>query len=591
MKKALKKILTAMCAMVLCVLCFTGCSWLQIDKERYYNQIVVTIGDTKFTKKDLVEAFSNYGYQYVQQYGYSLEESVNQTIESMIDRELLKQEIEKEALTNDALKITEQELKELRAETFNYMQDSIKTFEDQVRQEWELTMDISSKEDAEPLRTAETEYKSSVAYVYDNELAKADNYSKADINYYTVKRVDNHEHESVYVPDDLPEHFTKEYRIVTDQKVCDEAWTRYIKSLQDLAKAEGRSTVEADVLLHEEERLFELMRTNKLLEKYETNFLENNPVDYKSVLDYYREQFRSQKSTFADESLYHTAMQKASSEYIYYHVNGGNEYVNVKHILINFNDEQKERIASLDTEFGIKNDNSDEDEQRKQNAQYQLRYKNIINNTKSTFEMSEEMYNNYAINYGFEKVEGKKDTYTAYASDIYRFVKDYATGTSHKERSSKFNELVYVFNDDGGFMNSAFDYVVNLDTNVKDQMVKPFADGVRALDKSNGGAGAGSMDLIASTYGYHIIFHDGVVRNIVEDINMTDTQLLNILCTTYTTPNSNKTIFDLIYDKLDLDGSKYDTMTQAIVADARTKLKANNITIVYYEKHYKDLFE
>ena len=65
MKKLIKKILTTLCALTLCVLCLTGCSWLQIDKARYYNEVVVTIGNKdaitkEFTKKDLIEAFSNY---------------------------------------------------------------------------------------------------------------------------------------------------------------------------------------------------------------------------------------------------------------------------------------------------------------------------------------------------------------------------------------------------------------------------------------------------------------------------------------------------------------------------------------------------
>ena len=152
---------------------------------------------------------------------------------------------------------------------------------------------------------------------------------------------------------------------------------------------------------------------------------------------------------------------------------------------------------------------------------------------------------------------------------------------------------MYIFNDDTGFNNSEFDYVVNLDTDVTDQMVKPFADGVRALDAYNGGEGPGSMDMIISEYGYHIIFHDGRVENLVEENNIdniSDAQLLALLCTTTTTPESNKTIFDLIYDKLSLDDNKYNNMTQQKVLDARNTLKENEVVIVYYEDNYKQLW-
>ena len=287
-------------------------------------------------------------------------------------------------------------------------------------------------------------------------------------------------------------------------------------------------------------------------------------------------------------------MEEASKNYIYYHANSGNEYVNVKHILINFSDEQKAQIKTLDSLYGITSDNSEEDEQRKQNKDYQTQLKRIINSTTSTFEMSEDMYKTYGARFNFQKVAGKDNTYTAYAQDIYNFVKYYADGVNLRQKSSKFNELVYIFNDDSGFMNSEFDYVVNLDTDITDKMVKPFADGVRALDKSNGGEGAGSMDMIVSTYGYHIIFHDGNAENLVDENNIdsiTDENLLYILSTTYTTPDSNKTIFNYIYDKLNLDNNLYNNMTTEVVKNERTKLKENKIVITYYEKRYEDLWK
>ena len=562
-----------MCTLVLCLVCLTGCSWLEINKGNYYDQLVVTIGDKhSFTKKDLVEAFSNYGYQYYQQYGYSMEESINQTITSMIDRALLMEEVQK------SVSIEDYEL-EIRNEAFNYMIDSIRTYEDKIKTEWKLEVDIETPEEKEPLRTAETEYTPTTEYV-DGE----------------VKRI-KEEKDSPLIPENLPKDFSKAYylKYATDTKVANEAWTRYIKSLQDLAKSEGKDTSESEVIKSEQKRLIELLSNNKYLELYEEAFYDKTPVDVESVLTYFKEQYKSQMETYnSNESLYHTAMQKASSEYVYYHVNSGNEYVNVKHILMNFTQAQKDDITSLNTRYGITDENTTENEKKKENKEYQRQLKEIVNRTKTTFEMSEDMYKDYAQSFGFKKVEGKENTYEAYASDVYRFVQFYAQGASHRETSSRFDDLVYVFNDDGGFMNSEFDYVVNLDTNITDQMVKPFADGVRALDESNGGEGAGSMDMIVSTYGLHIIFHDGVAENLVDEKNIdniSDSQLLSILCTKTTSPDSNKTIFNYIYDKLKLDENLYNNMTQKVVSDARTQLKANDIVITYYENHYKDLFE
>lgn len=572
-KKIFKKLLTTACVLVLCLVCLTGCSWLEIDRYKYYNDVVVSIGNKNFYKKDLVDAFSNYGYQYYEQYGLTLEESINNTIGSMIDRWLLLEEVK----ADKAYEISDKEMLEIKKQAFDYMQDSIFTYETQVREEWEITVEEGTDADGEEssLRTAEEEYAPTTYYEVVEESGK---------NVGKVFRVDSHDHEDIIVGDiTLNDHFTKSRQIITDVKVSNEAWARYVKSLQDSARGEGRSDKESDVLLHEENRLIELLTNNLYLEKYEHSFMDNLPVDVETILEYYKEQYKAEKEKYsANESLYHTAMKEASSKYVYYHPNSGNEYVRVKHILINFTEAQKSAIKALNTEYGVTDDGTEEDEARKTSV-YKTRLNSIINQTTTKFEITDE--------------SGEKVTKTWNAlvgeENVYDYVTSYVTGNTLQERCAQFNELVYIFNDDGGFMNSEFDYVVNLDTNVTDQMVKPFANGVRALDKSNGGEGEGSIDYIVSEYGIHIIFHAGNVKNLIEEKNVdnvSDEDLLRILCNTYTTPESGKSIFNYIYDTLKLDENKYDTMTQNKIDTARTKLKNNNIQIVYYEKNYEDLW-
>ena len=85
-----------------------------------------------------------------------------------------------------------------------------------------------------------------------------------------------------------------------------------------------------------------------------------------------------------------------------------------------------------------------------------------------------------------------------------------------------------------------------------------------------------------------------VAENLIDENNIdsiSDENLLYILCTTYTTPDSNKTIFNYIYDKLNLDNNLYNNMTSEIIKNERTKLKDNDIVIVYYEKRYEDLWK
>lgn len=583
----IKKILTIACSLVLCLVCLTGCSWLEIDRYKYYNSIVVSIDNKNFYKKDLIEAFSNYGYQYYEQYSMTLEDSVNKTIESMIDRWLLLQEVANDP--TGAYDISEKEAKEIKQQAFDYMRESVYSYESKIRKEWDIEVEVDSASSGttESLRTAETEYTPSTEY----EIVENGDGTKS-LRVYRVES--DEEDEGTLLDEDLATsenwediHFDKTRLKSVDQKIANEAWTRYVKSLQDSAKGEGRNTDEKAVLLHEENRLIELIRNNLYLEKYEKAYKSKLDIDTQQVLDYFKEQYLAQKQKYdASIATYHTDMKNASSNYIYYHPIekfSGNEYVRVKHILINFTDLQKEQISQLKSDYGITDDNSEEDEERKQNPQYQQRLQNIVNKTTSKFEMKDESGNTVTKEWN-ALVTGDNE------NNVYEYVTDYVSaGSTFEEKCRRFNELVYVFNDDTGFMNSEFDYVVNLDTNVTDQMVKPFADGVRSLDTSNGGEGEGSMKYIVSEYGIHIIFHAGNVGNIVsEDALQKDEDLLRKLCTTTTTPESNKSIFNFIYDKLASDS--YDAMTEGTITTARTELKKNGIVIHYYVNNYKDLW-
>ncbi len=564
MKKIIKKLLTIACCFTLCMVVLTGCSWLKIDNYKYYNAIVASVGDKDFTKRDLINAYNSYGYQYYESYGQSMEEAIQSTISSMIDRYLLVEEIksdEKYALTDD-------DKLEIKMEAFKYMQDSILSYEEQIRKEWDrvIETDEEDEEEEEGARKAETEYEPTT-YYEDG----------------VVYRVETEEESDSLIPDGnitLDSHFSKDMQIVTDEKIANEAWTRYVKALQDGAKNEGRETDEASVIRFEEDRIIETLTNNAYLEKYKADYYDELPVNTEAVLSYFRTKYNKQRMTYeANKSLYHTAMQNANTDYVYYHVNSGNEYVNVKHILINFSEAQKEAISSLKSEFGIVDDWSDEDEARKQNPVYVAKLDKIVAQTTSTFTLDGEEKTWNAVN-------------NTNGDSVWDYVQSQVTGATLKEKCEQFNKLVYIFNDDSGFMNSEFDYVVNLDTTVEDKMVKPFANGVRALDTSNGGEGAGSMDWVVTEYGIHIIFHAGNATNLIDkNILDNDEELLRLLCTTYTTPESNKSIFNYIYDKVNPDANAYDDKSQKDINGIRTRLAQQGIKFVYYIDNYEDMFE
>ena len=133
-------------------------------------------------------------------------------------------------------------------------------------------------------------------------------------------------------------------------------------------------------------------------------------------------------------------------------------------------------------------------------------------------------------------------------------------------------------------MNKDFAYVVNLDTNVTDQMVKPFADEARRLQKE---VGVGAMsEPILTDYGYHVMFNLGPVKNVVSynDINnLTWEALYNVK----TQPSSEKTLFHLEYDAINSNSNKVSAILTSKVADLTAEVEV----IKYWEKRYLTLLE
>ena len=145
------------------------------------------------------------------------------------------------------------------------------------------------------------------------------------------------------------------------------------------------------------------------------------------------------------------------------------------------------------------------------------------------------------------------------------------------ERAKLFNDMIYLYNDDEGIMNKDFAYVVNLDTEVKDKMVKEFADTARKLNKEQE-EGALS-DMVITEYGVHILYHAGIVKNVVSDINsLTAEDLMSVK----TQRSSNKTIFAKIYDTVATEN--YKTAASNFVSNC-----FEFVNIVKYENRYKDL--
>lgn len=560
----MKKILTIMCSLILCVVTLTGCNMLELDKKKYYEQVVASVTSEQseyvreYTKKELIEAYYNYSYSNVQNGSVTAEQGVKTAFNSMIERGLLIAGIEKEYIKTGEIDFTEEHENQIREEAFEYMQDQIFNYEDEIRIEKGITPEsedqaTSEEEVEESLRAEYEKYEPQI--IYNEEIDGAVKNTELDhdtILGYTV-----------------PLHFTQK---ITDEAISKEAYVRYVKALQKAAKSEGRDTSESEVIKHEEERLIKLLTENKYLELFEEYLAQNNVYNVidangnitvredvlDKVVDYYKKQYNAQKNLFdLNINAYHTAMGSDASK-VYYHPNSGEEYMYVSHILLKFSDSQASEVKALKGKLENKQISQDE---------YDRKVKNIANNIQVVYEKNNEVY-------------------TSNAEEVYKTIVDYVNtygGNDVEKRAKLFNDMIYIYNDDEGIMNKDFAYVVNLKTTVEDKMVKEFANASRELNE-NPEKGVGSMsEMVITEYGVHIIFHAGLVENIITSNNI-DNLTYQALFKHNTQLSSNKTLFNFVYDQLTFND--YATRTTDLVKQIK-----GNVVIDDYVDNYDDLYE
>ena len=273
----------------------------------------------------------------------------------------------------------------------------------------------------------------------------------------------------------------------------------------------------------------------------------------------------------------------------------------VQHILINFGadnttkiDELKEKVKS-DSSYDVDGDGNPFNDEP-----YLKEYNRIINNVDVTYEK-----------------DGVKETKRL--PEVLAYIKSYvAGGATPLEKLQKFDELMYVYNDDKGNMNNDFYYYVyktdddaedyNPDetTNEPNNFNEYFADASREFLVSENGysigdiySGGNNNGLVVASYqnsetskkeySAHIIIYGGDAENIVTYSNL-DNLTWQDLCARYTSPLQEKTIFQFIYDKINNDSNIYSEKAESIINTIQDK-NNSEYQVIDNEYKYKDMWK
>lgn len=94
MKKITTVLATVILALTICLSALSGCALVQKNSDRDMKQVVATVQIDKdavkdeITKREVVMAYLNYGYYYVQYYGYSVKDAIALMVNTLVENRI-----------------------------------------------------------------------------------------------------------------------------------------------------------------------------------------------------------------------------------------------------------------------------------------------------------------------------------------------------------------------------------------------------------------------------------------------------------------------------------------------------------------------
>ena len=653
-----KKVFSLVLCLVMCASVLAGCNLFGRDLETYYNTVVAqinyeySIGAENFsyvediTKRDLINAYNSYGYSYTQN-GYSQEDAVEMTLDSLINRSLMITEVERyykeagEELLNDAEKTY------LWEETYEAIYDNFRTYYNEILG---IEDDTASGDEETSGTIYEAYDKQATLYTkQDGSLG----IKKVDIvtNIRDSKHVLKNEAGVVYdveYQDDEGNYIFKDLiydNILAYTKKGNTGSTNFRSALNEYMSVvrENYSYLDLDdektCFIFELDRIYDILKDNYMVEKYEqiynrlassgstvTNVKVADVVKYYEnnvVADY--EKYKSDAETFETDIL----SSSTSPNYIN---SSEAKYFNVAVVKIAFEEGKKEALdtkltngmdineyysellklyTSANVEIkdastgeatgktiGAENLLSQIEDALLKTRDY-LDYDTVINDTEKVNEI---LYMSGVSQSASEEI--KEET-------VRNYVERYNTEIAH-EKAEAFLNYYYYYNDDTTYLNQDKLSVFGISNsgevlynetyssaNVSDEsmedyeMYNEFQEAIKAL-YNDGNAKVGDIsNVVRGSDGVYILFYAGEVNNlfsgITEDFSLTQKDVLKLANTTLNV-FTDKTIFDQIYESLYVDSAYGEYEENSINRLKNSLTLGNDDGIVKHVDKYKDLY-
>ena len=627
--KKLRAFICVLATAVFAAVAFAGCALFQQDTEFYMNTVVARVGSgtgaIEINKRQLIDAFTSYGYQYVQS-GMTIGEAYDQTLDGLVDREIAAKVSEE--LFPLSARDREEIAENARRTSLEYMQKSLESFtkEAQEQRNWNI----------EPAPTPEEP--ETVKYTpYEKFLVSTTANSKNFV--INLEKYRDRAQKSA-APKTNPEILAvlklPQQTSGIEKSIASEAYTHLVRALASREKglnykydteAEKDAAVTRELVrIQRESEKSELI--NRMQEGFELGLrgglneisytelkdLQRNPATFseferivrtvnenyvKGMADAAIEDFRAKvknavwrfENKIGDTTpeSYGSKLLEGLKDVYFVPRDVAKQYFTVSHILLGYSDEQKAELENIKTQYA-----TDRNKENRDHAIAVIKKQLVVTP---------------------KDADGKDKTYTMTADEVLEYVRTQvmpdAKDKPLTQKVEDFRNMIYMFNSDPGMQNPEFEYTIGIDlrddksensteADSMSKMVPEFTRASRELYNYNYDTNVGGKktvdgvnvdtrgtisDLVWTDYGAHIIMYtrniaDFIYTNTYGEVDANLDRFLYATLTSY----GNKTYFDASFEKV--TRSDYGRWQ----ADRITDYKARDeMKIILYKHAYKDL--
>lgn len=543
MKKRLIALASVVLALVICIASFAGCNLVTTDSERDMEQIVATVKISddvekdEVKKSDMIMAYLNYGYMYVQYYGYTQEKTFNLILDSLVNSRILVQnailatekvsakgadgkDLEDYSRYTAAAYLDADRILDAKYNALKSMNDLLDSYTD------DGTTDKKGDSVIGEARTAPTDAKAA-----EKEVTKED--------------------KEAYIAADNKK--TNLLLTSMEQDYRRKAFNDVVKLFRNnglLGDYDAKDLKTTDYYKQTLESQYE----NELLDAYNDNLIETARKKYTfdDISDKYAEILEKQQNWSKEEFIAALSATTATEPVLYCGYDG---YGYVYNLLLGVNDGQTTKIEN------IKKDNVNISDDEYAEKRKEILSNTVINDLRSSWIQSGYDFDGtkFTGDYTFAKDaanslafqgeivhlnpdQAEEDDYTAeygvksvksFGLDGFlEFMNGYLGGTLDdstsytdlphsvyndkiyklsgvNEYDAKIQELLFAFSTDSGSLNNSKGYVIKppVDGSTSEEYVETFAKAGRKLLE----VGEDSYVVVASDFGYHIMFYSEVL--------------------------------------------------------------------------------